>query len=115
METRNVIIESTMLGYEDHGILTCWLTLSYGGSGQGFGGYALDEPVFENGDRSKFKGRVGTAYGMQFVVGVMKAVGAESWENLKGMHCRVECEHVKVHRIGHIIKDQWFNPEELKS
>lgn len=34
-ETKNARIESTMLGREDHGILTFMLHLSYGGSGHG--------------------------------------------------------------------------------
>ena len=38
-EIRNAVIQSTMLGYEDHGILTCFLHLDYSGAGQGFGGY----------------------------------------------------------------------------
>ena len=41
-EIKNAIITGTYLGIEDHGILTFWLYLDYGGSGQGFGGYQLD-------------------------------------------------------------------------
>lgn len=116
-EIKNAVIESTMLGWEDHGILTCYINLDYGGSGQAFGGYALDQPVFgkeESRTSRQFKGRYGTAYGMQFVAEVMKALGVDSWEKLKGLHCRVEAEHIKVHRIGHFLKDQWFSPEEFK-
>ena len=40
-EIKNAIITGTYLGIEDHGILTFWLYLDYGGSGQGFGGYQL--------------------------------------------------------------------------
>ena len=40
-ETKNAQIESTMLGFEDHGIFTCFLNLDYGSSAQGFGGAAL--------------------------------------------------------------------------
>jgi hypothetical protein len=112
---KNALIESTMLGWEDHGILTAWLTFTYDGAGQGFGGYSLDEPIKKDG---KFLYRRGTDYGMQFIEGIMKAVGATSWEKLKGMHCRVETDSQsdwggKIIRIGHIIKEQWFSPEEL--
>lgn len=115
-EIRNALIESTMLGWEDHGILTCWLTLDYSGAGQGFGGWGLDEPKFENDNRNgKFLGRFGTNFGMQFVASIMKAVGAESWEKLKGMHCRVDIgEDGRIARIGHFLKDQWFDPKELQ-
>lgn len=109
-ETRNAIIESTFFGTEDHGIFTAWLTLSYGGSGQGFGGYRLDGPIQQNG---RLKGRVGTAYGMQFVMEILRVLGVESWEKLKGTHCRVEADQGKVYRIGNILKDEWFDPDEL--
>lgn len=74
-------ITNTMLGYEDHGIFTCSLTVNYGGSGQSIGGYCLDEPVRREGE---FIGRFGTAYGMEFVARVIKACGVESWEQVKG-------------------------------
>ena len=41
METKNAVIESVRLTTDDHGCLSAWLMLDYGGSGQGFGGYAL--------------------------------------------------------------------------
>lgn len=72
-------VESTMLGWEDHGILTCWLHVSYGGSAQGIGGYALDASA--GGDDRR---RYGTAYGMEFVRRVMLAAGVGQWEHLKG-------------------------------
>ena len=40
----NARITSTMLGIEDHGILTCMLHLQQEGCGQAFGGYRLDAP-----------------------------------------------------------------------
>ena len=40
----NAKIKSTKLGYEDHGILTCFLILEQESSSQGFGGYRLDAP-----------------------------------------------------------------------
>ena len=41
IEIRNAIIKSTMLGTKDHGIMTCYLYLDYGGEGQAFGGSSL--------------------------------------------------------------------------
>jgi hypothetical protein len=111
-ERENAIIDSTMLGTEDHGIFTCWLSLTFDDTGQGFGGYGLDEPIHEDG---KFKGRIGSAYGMDFIMGILKALSVESWEKLKGTHCRVERadRFGKITKIGHILKDQWFDPEAL--
>lgn len=42
-EIKNARIESTMLGYEDHGILTAFVTVGGDGWGCGFGGYGLDQ------------------------------------------------------------------------
>lgn len=93
-EIKNATIERTMIGIEDHGILTCMLHLDYGGSGQGFGGYEI------------------TLNAGQWIQKIIETVGVEKWEDLKGKHIRVESEHSKVYKIGHIIEDRWFNPEE---
>lgn len=75
-------ITATSLGYEDHGIFTAQVFVDYGGSGQGIGGYCLDEP-FHN-DEGKFLGRRGTAYGLEWVARFLKACGVDSWEKLVG-------------------------------
>lgn len=78
-EKKIAMIESTQLGTEDHGVLTCWLHVSYGdGRHQGIGGYGLDE--FDKAT----KHRVGTAYGCEFIKRVLLACGVESWEKLPG-------------------------------
>lgn len=76
-------IESTFLGRQDHGIMTATLQVSYGGTGQGVGGFALDAPPTE-GAREAGRRRVGTAYGMEWVVRCMDACGVDSWEKIKG-------------------------------
>ena len=105
-EIRNALIKSTMLGMEDHGIMSCMLHLNYGGSGQGFGGYAFDQ--WDEG----LKARVGSPYGMEFIKRIISTVGVETWEKLPGSHIRVEATWGKVIRIGHYLEDKWFNPEE---
>lgn len=74
-------IESVTLGIEDHGILSFFLHLDFGGKGQGFGGYALDEPRKMNG---KFEGRHGAAFGTEVILRILRSVGVENWEDLKG-------------------------------
>src|SRR5882762_1048797 len=95
---------------EDHGILTCLLMLDYGGNGQGFGGYAFDQ-----WDENK-KCRVGFAYGIDFILGIFKALDIYEWGNLTGKPIRVDTdgEFGKILGIGHFIKDSWFYPEELR-
>jgi hypothetical protein len=95
METRNAIIKKTFLGIEDHGIFTATLTLNYGGTEQGFGMHDL---TYE-------------AYGIKYLRSILKAVGVESWEDLVGTPIRAKCEFTKVHAIGHLIEDKWFEPE----
>lgn len=109
IETKNAKIESTMLGMEDHGILTCFLTVVYDKScHQGFGGYTLDR--FDKAmDR-----RIGTAYGMEFISRIMQTIGVEKWEDLKGKYCRIRGNSVKIYEIGHITDDVWFSPDEIK-
>jgi len=103
METKNAIIKSAIIEIEDHGILTAWLNLDYGGGGQGFGGYALqsngwDEP--------------GPNIAGLFIRRVLDTVGVREWNSLEGQTIRVKAEQAKIHEIGHIIKDDWFNPSE---
>jgi hypothetical protein len=75
-------IRSAKLGWEDHGIFTCMLDLDYGSSCQGVGGYALDEPR-RDGEGNSI-GRVGTAYGMEFIMRTMRACGVDDWSKITG-------------------------------
>lgn len=106
LERKNAVITSAALGPEDHGIFTVSLCLEYESGAQCFGGYAMD-----GYDKAK-KRRIGSAYGMEFIVRVMETVGVTEWAQLKGKHVRVEAEQSKVHAIGHIVKNKWFNPED---
>lgn len=106
-EVKNAKITGTMLGYEDHGILSCFLYLQYEHSNQGFGGHSLDKPMFIDG---KFSHREGTAYGMIYIGRILNIVGVNKWEDLKGQYIRVMASNSKVHKIGHYLKDVWFDP-----
>lgn len=69
-------ITDTFLGADEdsHGILTAMLTVDYGPGGNGWsscaGGYNLGSKT--------------TAFGMQFVRGILEAAGVGTWEQLKG-------------------------------
>lgn len=78
MIDENAIIESTMLGIEGHGIMTCFLNLNYGCSAQGFGGYSL-----------------GGAKGVEFLRKILETLEVETWEELKGVHCRVKASFLR--------------------
>ena len=62
----NTIIENgkitgTMLGKEDHGIMTFWLFVEFDSGVCGYGGYALDSYDAQT------KKRIGAAAGMQAI------------------------------------------------
>jgi hypothetical protein len=104
-ETKNAVIESASLGFGDRGFLDAWLSLSYGGSGQGFGGYTLYLP--KSFDHHKLESVAG-----HFLFRIMEVAGVESWDKLKGRTIRVRASHTGVEAIGHIVKDDWFCPKD---
>lgn len=72
-------IRGTSLGMEDHGIWTGWLHCEGDGTGTGIGGYCLDTKPDEEWGR-----RVGSEYGLDWIMQVCKTVGVEKWEDLRG-------------------------------
>lgn len=109
-EIKNAKIKGTMLGVEDHGVMSGWLFLDYDCGGQGFGGYVLDAAPDRNGDEP-YKRQPHAGCGM-FISELLEAVGVSKWEDLPGKFIRVDTDFGKVHRIGHIIEDKWFDPVE---
>ena len=88
MEIKNAVVKSSFLGYEDHGILTCHITLNYKNhSGQGFGDRALE---------------------IEYIKNILSVFGVQKWEDLKGQFCRVEIKDDMIFRVGHVINDNWF-------
>lgn len=106
METRNAIITRVSLEHDDHGILVGWVYLDYGGAQQGFGGYELYRPIGFNG----FERQVNSAG--HFIWRVMEVVGVFRWEELAGKCVRVKARNEGIEAIGHIVKDDWFEPRK---
>ena len=104
-ETQNAVIKDVTLTNSDHGLLSAWLTLDYGSSCQGFGGYSLYLPK-----ACKHHNPTGPNVAGHFICRCMEIAGVSEWTQLKGKTIRVRCDHSKVHEIGHIVKDDWFNP-----
>ena len=112
----NAIIERTMLGYEDHGILTCFLYLVQTGSGQGFGGYVLDDIPKKNERGDRVGDRRSSILCGFWIKRILEVVGVDKWEALVGKHIRVDGTNFgTITGIGHIIEDKWFYPnKEIK-
>ena len=96
-------IDRIMLGYEDHGILTCFLHLLYadpgekiGSSGQGFGGYDL-------------RGE----YAALFIDGILKSVGVREWGDLVGKMVWVQSSYQQIHAIRGVDTGIDFRPKSL--
>ena len=100
---QNAKIISTMLGIENHDILSFYLYLDYGDSGQDAGGYALDawNPTKEK--------RIGAPKSMELIRQIIELVGVEKWEDLPGKHIRVRADNSQVYEIGHYLNDRWLN------
>lgn len=94
IETRNAVIKDVSIFIEDHGILTSFVDLDYGNSGQGFGGYTLEESM----------GR--------WVRGLLGVFKVHDLKDLKGKACRVKIENGIARSIGHLLEDRWFTPKE---
>lgn len=104
METRNAIIKSTKITNDDHGLLSAWLMLDYGGSSQGFGGHTLYLPKSFN----NHAGQVNIAG--HFIWRVLEVAGVTEWGQLVGKTIRVRGTNGGIEAIGHIINDDWFVP-----
>lgn len=105
MEIRNAKITSTMLGREDHGILTFMLFVEFNVGCCGIGGYALDSYNEET------KQRVYTVKGMEAISKILDTVGVDKWEDLVGKYIRVKENGwgSPIEEIGNIIEEKWFN------
>lgn len=102
---RNAVIERVSLSNDDHGLLTAFLHLDYGDCGhQGFGGYNLYSPHVKSAKDKNWAGH--------FIWRCLEIGGVTEWSELPGRTIRVRAEHSKVHAIGHIVKDDWFDPAE---
>ena len=101
----NVKITDTFLGREDHGILTCHLTVEGDGFAVIIGGYCLDKY-----DEHKNK-RVAFHKSFELIDRILEVVGVNSWEELQGKHIRVKSNGYggRVTKIGNLFKEDWLD------
>lgn len=103
-EWRFARITRTMLGFEDHGFLTYFLYLDYGGSMQGAGGLTL-------GTRD----RDSNGHLDRHIKGILSVCGVSEWENLTGRQILALANHGKVFALRSLPTDGnrtfWISPE----
>ena len=106
MQIENAIIKSTFLSV-DRNILTAYLNIEWESMGCDFGGYRMDIS-----SDAEIKGH---AFGSAFIRSILDTLEIESWEALPNTFLRIEHSGpgVGISRIGHIIKDKWFDPQVL--
>lgn len=103
MEEKNAIIESFRFDTERG--LSAWVTANYGGACQGFGGYLLYAPKgwSAHNNSGNFCGH--------FVYRCLQIAGVGDTSEMRGKAIRVRADNGKIQAIGHIINDDWFDPE----
>ena len=102
---KNARIMSTMLGREDHGIMTFMIYIDAGDFSCGVGGFCLDE--FNTASQT----RVFRAKSMKAISEILNVVGVDKWEELPGKYIRFEDNGwgSTVTKIGNIIDDKWLD------
>ena len=100
MEIKNAKISSTMLGREDHGIMTFMIYIDTRNFACGIGRYCLDE--FNTATQTR-------------VFRAESIVGVDKWEDLPGKYIRFEDNGFgsNVTKIGNIIDEKWLDFEEF--
>lgn len=108
---KNARITSTMLGREDHGIMTFMIYIDAGDFSCGVGGFCLDE------FNATTQTRVFRVESMEVISKILDVVGVDKWEDLPGKHIRFEDVGwgSTVTKIGNIITDKWFDMREFFS
>lgn len=111
-QVRNAIITGTNLGvhHTDHSVLAFYIRLDYGGSGQAFGGYCLDDvnPKYLSSGRDRsVPVRIPTRLGSSLLLGIDALFGCD-WEELRGKPCRALTTRWKALALGHYLEDKWL-------
>lgn len=94
-EIKNAVVKSVSLELTDHGILSSFVHLDFGGAGQGFGGYDL------RGENASI-----------WIQNLLRVFDVRDINNIKNKPCRVKGTNAHLSEIGHFIDDEWFNPKE---
>lgn len=106
---KNARITKTMLGKEDHGIMTFMIFVEFGACGCAIGGYALS-------GKDPKTGKPGfCAKGLEAIAEICKVVGVETWEDLPNKYIRIKDNGwgSTIDEIGNLMEEKWFNIREF--
>jgi hypothetical protein len=103
-QVKNAIIKSSSFDTERG--LSAWLQLDYGGTCQGFGGYLLYAPKGWAAHNNPVP-----CCG-HFVYRCFQIAEVDDWSKLPGRTIRALTSWGKCKAIGHIVKEDWFDPSE---
>jgi hypothetical protein len=103
IEIKNAVIQSARFDTERG--LSIWVGLDYGGSGQSFGGYLLYGPKGWKANENPVN------YAGHFIWRLFEIAGVDEWSKLPGKTVRVKASWGHVQAIGHIVKNDWFDPK----
>ena len=109
-EIKNAQIISTMLGREDHGVMTFMIFVRFDKGIQcGIGGYSLDSY-----DKI-LKKRMFKAESMEVISKILDVVGVNEWEKLNGSYIRIKDNGwgSTIDEIGNLMEDKWLNFKEF--
>lgn len=99
MAIENAKITNAFLGYEDHGILTVYLTIEGNSFATAWGGMTLGN---SKGSTPLFG---------KYISEILETVGVSEWKDLVGKYVRVEENGIAapVTKIGNVIEDKWLD------
>lgn len=105
----NAKITHADLSMADYGCLTLAISLEGNNWGTVFGGYCIGKGYL---GATRF---AGSGKGIEEIMRIMDVVGVDNFSELKGKYVRVEVEtgSSPIKKIGHIIKDKWFDYNEF--
>lgn len=109
MTIRNAKIESTSFSIL-YGTLSGWINFTYGdASVQSMGGLSLYLPpdFTHHAEQPNVMGH--------WMYRIMQVAGVNNWEDLPGKIVQIKLNddiNPIIVAIGHILKDDWFNPKE---
>lgn len=105
-ELKNAVIESVRIDNERG--LRMWIMLDYGESGQVFGGFLLYRPA-DWGEPRQVQPSVN--FCGHFIYRCLQVAGVGELNQMEGKAVRAIASDGRCKAIGHIVKDDWFDPE----